>query len=134
LTDRALSDISEIERYSLAEWGRKTARKYVDIAVALDRLSEEPGLLRQEPEFAKGLCFYRVRKQILACDYRGTRIVVLTVTHTSMDLTVRLAELVPSLAAEVEFLHRKLQECSDPERSVPRHDLPAFLVPGVVAS
>ena len=58
LTDRALSDIQELEQYSVKQWGRKTADKYIDdIAAALDRLSENPHLLRLEPDLAPGLFF-----------------------------------------------------------------------------
>ena len=110
LTDRALSDIQELEQYSVKQWGRKTADKYIDdIAAALDRLSENPHLLRLEPDLAPGLFFYRVRKHSLVCDYRGNTVYVLTVVHTSMDLPARLVELEPRLIAEVEMLQSKLR-------------------------
>jgi toxin ParE1/3/4 len=109
LTRRALSDIREIERYSIAQWGRKTTSKYLDeIEAALDRLSENPALLRRQPEFAPGLCFYRIRSHFLVCDFRQRSIVVLAVIHSSMDLPSRLSELLPDIAAEVTFLHNKL--------------------------
>jgi plasmid stabilization system protein ParE len=99
----------EVERYSVAQWGRKTAGKYLDdVQFALDRLAENPALLAHEPRIADGVSFYRVRSHYLVCDHRLKKIVVLTVAHTSMDLPLRLAELLPRLSTEVEFLHNKL--------------------------
>jgi plasmid stabilization system protein ParE len=56
LTDRALDDLRKIELYSVQEWGRKAAEKYLDdISAALDRLSDHPEILRLEPDFCPGL-------------------------------------------------------------------------------
>ncbi|MEX2118532.1 MAG: type II toxin-antitoxin system RelE/ParE family toxin [Pirellulales bacterium] len=113
LTERALSDLREIERFSIKEWGRKTADKYLDaIAAALYRLKQDPAILSLEPGFAPGLFFYRVRKHFLVCDFDGQLISVLTILHTSMDLPTRLAELEPQLIAEAQFLHDKLRKRS----------------------
>jgi toxin ParE1/3/4 len=110
LTERALADLRDIERYSIGQWGRKTAEKYLnDIELALDRLRENPGLLRLEPDFAPGLFFYRARKHVLVCDVQGQNLTVLTVIHTSMDLPARLAELEPRLTVEAQLLHKKLR-------------------------
>jgi toxin ParE1/3/4 len=110
LTERALADIRNIESYSLEEWGRKTAEKYLDdMATALDRLKANPQILQLEPAFATGLFFYRVRKHFLVCDFDGRTVIVLTVIHTSMDIPTRLAELQPRLIAEAQFLHNKLR-------------------------
>lgn len=109
LTQRALNDLREIERYSVQEWGRKTADKYLeDLATVLDRIQQNPGILRLEPDFAPGLYFYRVRKHVLACDYRNQRVIVLAVIHTSMDLPARLLELEPRLVTEAEMLRSQL--------------------------
>ena len=109
LTDRALSDIRDIERFSVGRWGRKTADKYLDdIESALDRLSNDPALLRLEAEISRHVRFYHVRRHILVCDVRTDSIVVLTVIHCEMDIPSRLAELLPTLASEVGFLHQRL--------------------------
>lgn len=114
LTQRAQSDLREIERFSVREWGRKTADEYLDdLQSALDRLKEDPEILRLEPDLAPGLYFYRVRRHFLVCDCSSETIVVLTVIHTSMDIPARLAELEPRLAAEVAFLRRKVHSESD---------------------
>ncbi len=110
LTRRALADLREIERYSVKEWGRKAADRYLDeIEAALNRLRENPTILQMEPEFSPGLWFYRVQKHVLACDLNKNQILVLTVLHTSMDLPARLQELEPRLMAEAAWLREKLR-------------------------
>lgn len=108
-TQRALSDLRAIEQFSVKEWGRKTADKYLDdLEAALDRLRENPDILRLEPDFAPGLHFYRIKKHFLVCDYQDDLVIVLTIVHTSMDLPVRLLELEPRLAIESQLLRTKL--------------------------
>jgi toxin ParE1/3/4 len=109
LTRNAIADLQEIERYSLDQWGRRAADRYLsDIEAALDRIRERPDVLRLEPEFAPGLHFYRVNKHLLVCDTSPTTVIVLTVIHTSMDIPTRLHELEPQLAAEVQLLRARL--------------------------
>lgn len=111
LTDRAIADLREIDRYSVSKWGRKTAAKYLaGIEAALDRLRENPGLLRHEPQFAAELYFYRVKMHVLVCSRIENLIVVLTVLHTSMDIPSRLLELLPNFTAEAAYLQNKLRE------------------------
>ncbi len=104
----------EIERYSVKQWGRKTADKYLDdISAALDRLRENPEILRLEPDFAPGLFFYGVKKHFLVCDFREETVIVLTVIHTSMDVPARLVELEPRLVAESQALLNKSHKSPD---------------------
>ena len=109
LTERALTDIEAIFGYSVEQWGKRTADKYLDdIEAGLQRIQEQPSLLKAEVGLHPSLQFYRVNRHVLACDVRPKTIIVLTVIHSSMDIPARLAELQPTLVAEVELLHRKL--------------------------
>jgi toxin ParE1/3/4 len=109
LTRRALEDLREIERYSVKEWGNKTAQKYVNgFAEALDRIEENPKILRLEPDFGCNLYFYRMQKHFLVCDFHGKRVIVLTIIHTGMDLPSRLLDLEPRLIAEARLLQARL--------------------------
>jgi plasmid stabilization system protein ParE len=111
LTERAISDIRDIEAYSIAEWGKRTAARYLsDVEAALLRVQENPDLLRPEQDFHPNLRFYRVNKHLLVCDVQPKAIVLLTVMGANRDIPSRLAELAPSLAAEVELLHAKLSQ------------------------
>ena len=115
VTNRALDDLRAIRTYSVEEWGQTTADKYLDaFDAALQRLSEMPALLREEPQIASRLHFYRVHKHFLVCDMIGETIYFLTVIHGSMDLPERLADLQPTLALEVKLLHSKLVDLDDP--------------------
>lgn len=114
LTQRALADLREIERYSVKAWGRRVADRYLqDIAAALDRLSENPEILRLEPDVSPGLVFYRMKKHFLVCDYQGETAIILTIIHTNMDLPARLLELEPHLIAESQLLQTRLRRNPD---------------------
>ena len=109
IAKRAAEDIAEIAEYSTQRWGEEVANRYVDdLESALTRLRAAPHLLRPEPSFHTTLCFYRVNKHVLVCDRIELCIYVLTVLHTAMDLSTRLAELEPQLALEAQLLHEEL--------------------------
>ncbi|MCC9603566.1 type II toxin-antitoxin system RelE/ParE family toxin [Stieleria sp. JC731] len=109
LTQSALTSISDIEQYSIENWGKKVAARYIDdLEAGIIRIQEHPDLLRPQPEFRSDLCFYRVNKHLLVCDLQKASIIVLAVIHASQDIPERLAELEPTLAKEVELLHKKL--------------------------
>lgn len=110
IAERALQDIAGIEEYSIIQWGKRTATKYIsDIEAALVRMQANPELLRPEEGFHPALSFYRVNKHLLLCDVQPKAIFLLTVIHASRDIPSRLAELAPTLAAEVELLHERLK-------------------------
>jgi hypothetical protein len=50
------------------------------------------------------------------CDVRPKTVIVLTLIHASRDIPSRLAETQPTLSAEVELLHRKLDQAKGPGR------------------
>ena len=110
LTERALRDIAAIEKYSVQEFGRTVANRYLaKLEAAITRFTEKPELLRSEPDFHAWLRFYRVEKHLMICDYEDSgRIIILTLVHASMDVASRLTELEPTLMAETELLHKKL--------------------------
>ena len=109
LTQRALGDVQSILDFSVEQWGKRTADKYVhEIEAGLERMKAQPDLLQPVADLNAPLKFYRINKHLLMCDVRPGSIVVLTIVHASMDIPARLAELQPTLAAEVELLHRRL--------------------------
>ena len=110
LTHSALAAIDDIEQFSIENWGKRVAGRYIDdLEAGLLRIQDEPDLLRPHPEFHIDFCFYRVNKHLFVCDRQADRIIVLAVIHAAQDILERLAELEPTLKREVEILHEKLK-------------------------
>ncbi|HVJ84998.1 MAG TPA: type II toxin-antitoxin system RelE/ParE family toxin [Caulifigura sp.] len=106
---RAKNDLHRIEDYSQRQWGSRTADEYIQqFQDALDRLRQNPELLRAEPDFSAEYLLYRVDKYWIVCDYVDRVIYVLTILHTSMDVAGRLLELEPTLEAEVRLLRGRI--------------------------
>ena len=106
LTSRALDDIQKIYDYSLAEWGKKTASKYIKaFEDAFSLLQENKGLLKLNRRMSSRFIVYPVQKHYLICDVIDDTI-VLTVRHTSMNLLERLKKLEPNLDKEAKALYR----------------------------
>ena len=111
MTQRSLQDLIAIEAYSVEQFGRRVANQYLDkLESGINRIKENPDLLRGEPPFHASLKFYRIEKHVLVCEtgVRG-KIIVLTLLHGSMDIPARLAELEPALVMEVAVLLKKLK-------------------------
>ena len=109
LTERALADLVKIESYSIEQWGKRVAKKYLaDIEGRLRLIHENPGLLGSLEGLPEPLQCYPAGKHVLVFDVGPTSLVLLTVIHGSMDILSRLSELVPTLATEVELLHNQL--------------------------
>ena len=110
LTERALRDIVEIEAYSVEQFGRRVANRYLsDLQSALLLIADNPGILRDEPGIHSWLKFYRSGKHLLVCDVGPERVFVLTLIGATMDIPSRLADLEPALSTETELLRRKLR-------------------------
>mgnify|MGYP003342925881 CR=1 FL=1 len=113
LTRRAFRDLHCIERYSVELWGKSVAQDYLnDIEQGLNRLRENPKLLRTKDGISPDFSLYRVREHFLVCTLSADHVYVLTIKHRSMDLPRRLAELEPQLLAEAELLRRALEKKS----------------------
>lgn len=111
LTRRALSDIEEIDIYSIENWGDRVASQYLaDLYAGATRLGESPSLLEGRPETSLRLRFYRVREHVLVCDVIGDNIFVLALRAAVMDLPNRIAELEPQLVHEAELFARQIEE------------------------
>jgi len=111
LTRRALSDIAAIESYSIEQFGKRVANQYVSkLEAGIQRVAENPELLREEKPFHSSLKFYRVEKHVFVCEtgVQG-KVIILTLLHASMDIPERLAELEPNLNLEAELLLKQLR-------------------------
>lgn len=109
LSDRALSDLLEIETYSGSVWGKVVASKYIlKFEKAFRLLENNPELAIPFPELGSDLRFYRVEKHLLVCVRVARGMVVVTVAHANRDLEFMMAELSPTLRAEAKSLLKKI--------------------------
>jgi len=109
LTERALADLVSVESFSIQQWGKRVATKYLsDIEGRLRLIHENPAILDLIEGLPESLKCYPAREHVLVFDVQPTSLVLLTVLHGSRDIPSRLSELVPTLATEIEFLHGKL--------------------------
>ena len=107
ISRRAARDLEEIRRFSVEQCGNRVAEEYLDhIEEALQRLRQNPTLLRIKPEFSRHFRFFRSRRHYLVCSLVEDNIYLLTVKHGSLDLPSRLAELEPTLLEETDVLHK----------------------------
>jgi len=113
LTDRALSDIDEIYRFSVERWGDEVADEYLqDVNTALARLTEDLSLFGTRPDYTGRLRFYRARKHVLVGDVLGGVGFVVTIWHGGMDFIDRLPRLEPMLIREVELLTARIEKAN----------------------
>lgn len=115
LTDRALTDIVQIESYSIERWGRRVADQYLaDLDAALGRLAEDLSLFKGRHDYTGRLRFHSVREHVLVGDVIGGVGFVLMVWHGGMDFIDRLPNLEPDLLLEAEIMARKIAELDAP--------------------
>ncbi len=109
LTDRAISDLLEIESYSISKWGKSAASKYMGKFEKTFKLLElNPDLLHANEALGESLLFFRVEKHLLACVKIKPGVAVLTIVHANRDLDTILHELLPTLKEETILLLSRL--------------------------
>ncbi len=110
LTDRALTDIDAIDRYSVERWDRRVADQYLaDLDAALGRVAEDLSLFKGRHDYTGRLRFCSVREHVLVGDVIGDLGFVLTVWHGSMGLIDRLPKLEPDLLQEAEIMASQIE-------------------------
>jgi len=86
LTDRAISDLQDIEAYTIEKWGDAQAAKYLD---AFDRffglVEAEPGILLPVPVVDQ-LVTHSIESHVVVCTKWHDDVLVLTIVHASRDL------------------------------------------------
>jgi toxin ParE1/3/4 len=106
---RAVNDLDSIYRYSLENWGERTALRYMrGFDQALELISASSDVLEKDDRLSELLLFSRVQKHLLVCYRHEPVILVLAVPHVSMDLPVHFRELEPTLSAEIRLVQKKL--------------------------
>ncbi len=91
LTPTAKSDLLEIWKYTIKNWGGKQAEKYLlDIETKLEQLAANPELGRQRPEISPGYNSFPVKKHIIFYLHSGNHIDIIGVLHKKMDINKNL--------------------------------------------
>lgn len=105
LTDRAISDLLEVESYSIKTWGEAVAKRYLlKFEKAFRLIETNPDLLLPNSQLHESLLFYRVERHLVTCIRFERGVAVLTVAHASRDLPSLLHELTPTLNQETTIL------------------------------
>jgi len=109
LTDRAISDLLDVEIYSIETWGEAVAKRYLlKFEKAFRLIETNPDLLLPNSLLHESLLFYRVDRHLVACIRSERGIAVLTVAHASRDLPHLLHELTPTLKRETTILLNRI--------------------------
>ncbi len=91
LTPAAKSDLLEIWSYTIKNWGKKQAEKYLlEIEAKLELLAADPELGRQRPEINPGYYSFPVKKHIIFYLQSGNYIDIIGILHGKMDINTNL--------------------------------------------
>ncbi|VAX06497.1 hypothetical protein MNBD_GAMMA26-241 [hydrothermal vent metagenome] len=102
LTRRAASDLRNIHRYSIDQWGKKRADKYVDdIVKTLQKTAKKPA--RGELRKYRSLPFLMVPAAEHFVIYQALKkgIVVATVLHGRRNIEAIIRDMAPALETEI---------------------------------
>ncbi len=89
-TAEAISDLTDIRRFSIQRWGRDVAMRYMaDLRDSARLLADDP---RRARYFRGPYSLFRVRSHVLVIrwDDDNARLAVVRVLHSSMDMTRHL--------------------------------------------
>ena len=87
VTQRALTDLRDIVRFTREAWGQKQARLYLEeLELGVQKLALSPGLGRVREEVALTLRSFPIARQVAFYAESEGGITVLRVLHPSMDV------------------------------------------------
>ena len=85
LTPDARSDLIQIRRYTLAQWGSEQSKKYLsELRQIINLLSETPGIGTQRPELGAEVFSFPRSSHVIYYHYHGKQLVVFAVLHKNM--------------------------------------------------
>ena len=87
VTQRALTDLRDIARYTRETWGQKQARLYLEeLELGIQKLALSPGLGRVRAEVAPSARSFPIARHVAFYVDSEGGITVLRVLHPSMDI------------------------------------------------
>ena len=85
LTPDAQSDLIEIRRYTLAQWGGRQSKKYLsELRQIMSLLSETPKIGKQQPKLGLGFSSFPCSSHVIYYHRHGKQLVVFAILHKSM--------------------------------------------------
>ncbi len=85
LTPDAQSDLIEIRRYTLKQWGRSQSQKYLsELRQSIRLLAETPNLGKQRPDVASGVFSYPYVSHVIYYVIHAHQLIVFGVLHKRM--------------------------------------------------
>ncbi|WP_366940574.1 type II toxin-antitoxin system RelE/ParE family toxin [uncultured Rhodospira sp.] len=100
LTERAILDLDEIFKTSLARWGETVARRYVsDLYEAFARIAEDPRIGRPRRQRCEPYLMIRRNQHFILYEtFRGS-VIIVTLIHTRRDVE----GLVEALGQDLQY-------------------------------
>lgn len=87
VTQRALTDLRNIARYTSETWGQKQARLYLEeLELGIQKLALSPGLGRVRAEVALSVRSFPIARHVAFYVESEGEITVLRVLHPNMDV------------------------------------------------
>ena len=85
LTPDAQSDLLEIHRYSLAQWGSRQSEKYLkELRQLIRLLSASPGMGKARPDLGTNVLGFSHSSHVIYYQLHHEQIVIFAVLHKSM--------------------------------------------------
>ena len=89
----ALSDLEDIWSFTAQRWSPDQADAYVtDLAAAIDRLSANPGIVRERIEFTPTVRIYNFKAHIVIFRDEGDHLDIIRIRHEREDWTSDLSD------------------------------------------
>ena len=93
VTQRALTDLRDIARYTREAWGQKQARLYLEeLELGIQKLALSPGLGRVRTDVASSARSFPIARHVAFYVESEGGITVLRVLHPSMDVARAFSE------------------------------------------
>jgi len=85
LTPDARSDLIQIRRYTLAQWGSEQSKKYLsELRQVIDLVSETPKMGTQRPKLGVEVFSFPHSSHVIYYHYHAKQLIIFAVLHKSM--------------------------------------------------
>ncbi len=87
ITGKARAQLADIYEYSLCQWGKVAAEKYIrEIEYAINEAAAERKITRINPDFSNTNPYCIVKSHNIFFEFTETELIVLAVLHSKMNI------------------------------------------------